>query len=100
MYLGPVAGRRFGTWGRRAVWIVLISAMVILAEFDLIWLRGWLEQTDVIGTRWHYEAVYALVLLAVGLALVCGRVLQRTMAQGDQPDTERDEHNSCGRSPQ
>lgn len=100
MYLGPVAGRRFGAWGRRAVWIVLIAAMVILAELDLILLRGWIEQTDAIGTRWHYEAVYALVLVVFGLALVCGRVLHRTSTQGDQPDTERTEHNSCGRSSQ
>lgn len=95
MYLGPIAGRRFGTWGRRTVWILLIAAMVILAEFDLIWLRDRLEQTHATGTRWHYEAVYALIILAVGFSLVCGRVLRRRVTQRDQRVTERDEHDSC-----
>ena len=100
MYLGPIAGRKFGRWGRRAVWIVLIGAMVILAELDLIWLRDRVAQADATGTGWHYEAVYALVLLALGLALVCLRVIQRTKAQGEQPDSERNELTGCGRRPQ
>ena len=95
MYLGPSAGRRFGTWGRRTVWILLITAMVILAEFDLIWLRNRLEQSDATGTRWHYEAVYALIILAVGLVLVCGRVLRRRAAQSDKRETEGNKYDSC-----
>ena len=77
MYLGPIAGRRLGKWGRRAVWVVLIGAMVIVAELDLSWLRDWLEKSDAPGTRWYYEAVYACTLLAVGLTLIGLRVLRR-----------------------
>ena len=77
MYLGPIAGRRLGLWGRRVVWVLLIGAMVIVAELDLTWLRDWLERTNVRGTRWYYEAVYACTLLAIGLALVGWRVLRR-----------------------
>lgn len=100
MYLGPIVGRRFGVWARRAVWLVLIAAMVILAELDLLWLRGRLEQTQATGTRWHYEAVYALTLVALGLVLVCKRVLRRTKIRGDQPDTKQNEYTSCGRRPE
>jgi hypothetical protein len=95
MYFGPIAADRFGKWGRRSVWILLITAMVVLAEFDLIWLRGWLEQTHASGTSWHYEAVYAVLILVVGLALVCGRILRRRASERKPPDAERDDHTSC-----
>ena len=91
MYLGPIAGRKVGIWGRSAVWVLLISAMVILAELDLIWLRDWLEGTNATGTRWYYEAVYATTLLAVGLALVCWRVLGRSSKRRNQHGAQRDE---------
>lgn len=91
MYLGPVAGRKFGTWGRGAVWVILISAMVILAEFDLTWLRDWLEKSNTTGTHWYYEAVYALTLLVVGLALVRWRVLRRPSKQIHQPSAQKNE---------
>lgn len=97
MYLGPIAGRTFGIWGRRAVWVLLIAAMVILAEFDLTWLRDWLEKTNAAGTRWYYEAVYALILLAVGLALVRWRVLRRPSKQVDQPIARRNEQTNIVR---
>ena len=90
MYLGPAANRKFGTWGRRAVWIILISGMVILAEYDLLWLRNWLQQAQASGTGWHYEAVYALLILAVGLVLVCRRVLlRRTKTQGNKSSSRK-----------
>lgn len=77
MLTGPIAAQRWGVWGRRAVWIALIAAMVALAELDLIWLRGWLEKVETVRPRWHYEAAFALLLLFVGLGLVCGRVYRR-----------------------
>lgn len=77
MKFGPIAAQRWGVWGRRAVWAVLIAAMVIVAETDLIWLRGHLQQTDESLPTWHYEATYAAVLLTVGMLLVFGRILSR-----------------------
>lgn len=107
MYLGPIAGRKLGIWGRRAVWVLLIAAMVIVAELDLAWLRNWVEITDAPGTGWYYEAVYASTFLVVGLALVRWRVLRRPSkpgdqptAAGDQPTAERSDHtNSSRRTP-
>lgn len=89
MYLGPIAGRKFGIWGRRAVWVLLIAAMVGLAEIDLLWLRSWLERSDLSENRWHYEAVFAATLLLVGFALVCCRVLVRSSRQGVEPCLKR-----------
>lgn len=97
MYLGPIAGQKFGTWGRGAVWVLLIAAMVILAEFDLSWLRDWLQKTDTSGTHWYYEAVYALTLLVVGLALVRRRVLRQRLKQGDPPIPQRNEQTKTER---
>lgn len=97
MYLGPVAGRRFGTWGRGAVWVLLISAMVILAELDLTWLRAWLETTNTTGTRWYYEAVYAVTLLVVGLSLVRWRVLRRPSKRIHQPIAKENEQTDSAR---
>jgi hypothetical protein len=74
--------------------------MVLLAEFDLIWLRDRLAQADDSGTGWHYEALYALVLLAIGLALVCLRVVRRMTARRGQPHRERNDHTGCGGTPQ
>lgn len=85
MYLGPIAGQRYGAWGRRTVWTVLIIAMIVLAEIDLIWLRAWLEQTNATGARWHYEAVFALLIISVGLALVCGHIVKRRRIQRNGP---------------
>jgi hypothetical protein len=100
MYLAPIAGRRFGRWGRRAIWVVLIAAMVILAELDLRWLRDRLEQTNATGPRWYYEAVYAAVFLAVGYSLVRWRVLRRASQQGSQPDGRHNERTTSLRSNQ
>jgi len=91
MFLGPIVGRKFGVWGRRTVWVLLISAMVVLAELDLVWLRDWLENSDPPGSSWYYEAVYASTLLAVGLALVCRRVLWRPSKRRDRRTAEQDE---------
>lgn len=82
--LGPIAGRKFGAAGRSMVWVLLITLMVVVAEFDLKWLRDWLEQNNAPGEHWHYEAVYAFILLAVGLALVRWRVLRPPAKQGDR----------------
>lgn len=99
MYLGPIAGRKFGIWGRRAIWVLLIGVMVILAELDLSWLRDRLDKTNATGTRWYYEVVYALVFLAVGYTLVRWRVLRRTSKQGDQSNAQQNERtNSLRRS--
>ena len=100
MFLGPIAGRKFGMWGRRAVWVLLIAAMVILAELDLTWLRDWLERTNATGTRLYYEAVYASTLLFVGFALVCWRVLRRPSKQGGQPCAQRNEKTNSSRRTQ
>lgn len=81
MHFGPVAAERWGVWGRRAVWILLITSMVIVAELDLIWLRNWLERNEVAGPLWRYEALFALLLLIVGLGLVCGRIFRRRRHQ-------------------
>jgi hypothetical protein len=91
MYFGPIAGRRFGSFGRFAVWVILISAMVILAEFDLEWLRDWLKENHAPGVLWYYEAVYAAIFLVVGLVLVRWRVLRRPAKQGDQSNALRDD---------
>jgi len=91
MYLGPVAGVKFGIWGRGAVWVLLIAAMVILAEFDLNWLRDRLDETNAPGIRWYYEAVYASVFLAVGLALVRWRVLRPPPKRDVQPNAQGNE---------
>ena len=93
MYLGPIASRRYGTWGRRGVWIGLIAAMVILAEIDLIWLRAWLEQNNATGTRWHYEAAFAALILCVGLGLVFARII-KTRAEQSPGTSDAGEHNS------
>jgi len=93
MYLGPIAAERYGNWGRRVVWIGLISAMVILAEIDLIWLRSWLEQSNATGTRWHYEATFAALILCVGLGLVFVRIVKRRAEQG-QTVSDASEHHS------
>jgi hypothetical protein len=100
MYLGPIADRKLGIWGRRAVWVLLIAAMVIVAELDLTWLRDWLEEANAPGTRWYYEAVYAATFLAVGLALVRWRVLKRPSKQGEQPNAQRDDTTSNSRRTQ
>lgn len=97
MVLGPIADRRFGQWGRGTVWVLLIAAMVALAELDLLWLRSWLETADAPGIRWHYEAVFAATLLLVGFALVCCRVLRRPALQADQPCLRRSDKTSESR---
>jgi len=91
MYLGPIAGQRFGIWGRGAVWLLLLSGMVVLAEVNLIWLQDRLEQVHASGIRWHYEVAYALTVLLVGLVLVGRRVLRRRLSPGDQPGDRRTE---------
>lgn len=100
MYLGPIAGRQFGVWGRRAVWVLLIAAMVGLAEMDLLWLRGWLDQSNASATRWHYEAVFAITLLTVGFALVCCRVLLRPSKHSPEPCIRRKNPTDDSRSTQ
>jgi hypothetical protein len=77
MKFGPIADRKWGTWGRRTVWILLIAAMVVVAEADLIWLRNRLELDDALLPVWHYEVAYALLFLTVGLFLVCRRIFTR-----------------------
>lgn len=100
MYLGPIAGRKFGAWGRRAVWVLLIAAMVIIAELDLIWLRDWLDKANAPSTRWYYEAVYATIFLTIGLALVRWRVLQRRSKRGDQASDQRNDQTNSSRRTQ
>ena len=96
MHLGPIARDRFGEWGRRGVWILLILSMVALAETGLIWLRFWIEQYTEIGTSWRHEASFALIILIVGLALVCIHVARRRTIQTDKAgDTGNDNHRSC-----
>lgn len=85
IYLGPIAGRKWGAWGRAGVWLALIAGMVALAELNLLWLRGRLEQIHADGVRWHYEAVYALTILVVGLVLVWERTLRRRGAPPKPP---------------
>jgi hypothetical protein len=77
MKFGPIADRKWGTWGRRTVWILLITVMVIVAEADLIWLRNRLEFIDALLPIWRYEATYAVLFLTVGLLLVCRRIFTR-----------------------
>jgi hypothetical protein len=87
MKYGPIAARRWGIWGRRAVWVLLIAAMVIVAEADLILLRKRLEAMGAIVPIWHYEATYAVLLLTVGLFLI-GRRIRRRRAMADENCTK------------
>jgi hypothetical protein len=92
MQFGPMAARRWGVWGRRAVWIILIFLMVVVAEADLLWLRNRLEPIDGLLPMWRYEAIYAVLILVVGLGLVCGRIFRRRAMQkrNRAGDVERD----------
>lgn len=85
IYLGPVAGRKWGAWGRWSVWLLLIAGMVVLAELNLLWLRRRLEEIHADGVHWHYEAVYAATILAVGLGLVWVQALRNRKAAAAKP---------------
>jgi hypothetical protein len=81
MVYGPIAARRWGRWGRRAVWAILIAAMVIIAEVDLMWLRHRLDQDQDVLSLLPYEVTYAALLLGIGLILVCGRIVRRRVSR-------------------
>ena len=84
MKFGPIAARRWGQWGRRGVWVVLIGAMVIIAEADLLWLRNRLEQDVALLSIRRFEVTYAVLLLIIGLLLVCARIFRRRALRGEK----------------
>jgi hypothetical protein len=84
MKFGPIAARRWGRWGRRAVWVLLIATMVIIAEADLLWLRNRLEQDFALLSIRRFEVTYAVLLLIVGLLLVGRRIHRRRALKSEK----------------
>jgi hypothetical protein len=70
VYLGPILKKHYGNRVRQMYWVFTMAVMVLIANTALIGLQKYLSDPLVPGNHLIIEIWFALLALAVALALI------------------------------